>query len=122
MVRTRLNSNNERSGAPGGTRTPDPLLRRQTLYPAELRAPKTHYNSGGDFGCFFVTIGKRLQLIPRCSFPRPRSTKLRQFKRSRRNRGWPVLGGPGSVGGGQCPGVDSLGSGSLEVFNLRTQG
>jgi hypothetical protein len=26
------------SGAPGGTRTPDPLLRRQTLYPAELRA------------------------------------------------------------------------------------
>src|SRR5882724_957358 len=29
-----------RSGAPGGTRTPDPLLRRQTLYPAELRAPQ----------------------------------------------------------------------------------
>ena len=28
----------EVSGAPGGTRTPDPLLRRQTLYPAELRA------------------------------------------------------------------------------------
>jgi hypothetical protein len=26
------------SGAPGETRTPDPLLRRQTLYPAELRA------------------------------------------------------------------------------------
>ena len=25
-------------GAPGGTRTPDPLLRRQTLYPTELRA------------------------------------------------------------------------------------
>ena len=28
-----------RNGAPGGTRTPDLLLRRQTLYPAELRAP-----------------------------------------------------------------------------------
>src|SRR6266704_1051132 len=27
------------SGAPGETRTPDPLLRRQTLYPTELRAP-----------------------------------------------------------------------------------
>src|SRR6202035_4607884 len=26
------------SGAPGGIRTPDPLLRRQMLYPAELRA------------------------------------------------------------------------------------
>ena len=28
----------EGSGAPGETRTPDPLLRRQTLYPTELRA------------------------------------------------------------------------------------
>src|SRR4051812_35523233 len=28
----------KKGGAPGGTRTPDPLLRRQTLYPAELRA------------------------------------------------------------------------------------
>ncbi len=26
-------------GAPGEIRTPDPLLRRQTLYPTELRAP-----------------------------------------------------------------------------------
>ena len=26
------------NGAPGGIRTPDPLLRRQTLYPTELRA------------------------------------------------------------------------------------
>ena len=26
------------SGAPGETRTPGPLLRRQTLYPTELRA------------------------------------------------------------------------------------
>jgi hypothetical protein len=28
----------EDDGAPGEARTPDPLLRRQTLYPAELRA------------------------------------------------------------------------------------
>src|ERR1700740_1068580 len=28
----------EVGGAPGGIRTPDPLLRRQTLFPTELRA------------------------------------------------------------------------------------
>jgi hypothetical protein len=28
----------EKNGAPGEIRTPDPLLRRQTLYPTELRA------------------------------------------------------------------------------------
>ena len=28
-------------GAPGRTRTSNPLLRRQVLYPVELRAPKT---------------------------------------------------------------------------------
>jgi hypothetical protein len=35
----------ERSGAPGGIRTPDPLLRRQILYPAELRAQFCEFNS-----------------------------------------------------------------------------
>src|SRR5271168_1716235 len=34
-----------RSGAPGGIRTPDPLLRRQILYPAELRAQLCEFNS-----------------------------------------------------------------------------
>ena len=29
------------TGAPGGTRTPDPLVRSQMLYPAELQAQKT---------------------------------------------------------------------------------
>src|SRR5579863_2241061 len=29
---------NPKNGAPGGIRTPDPLLRRQTLFPTELRA------------------------------------------------------------------------------------
>ena len=41
------------SGAPGETRTPDPLLRRQTLYPAELRA----------HGATYFTIN-RLQQLP----------------------------------------------------------
>jgi hypothetical protein len=31
-------NNTEVCGAPGEIRTPDPLLRRQMLYPAELRA------------------------------------------------------------------------------------
>ena len=35
-----MNSHVARSGAPGGTRTPNPLLRRQMLYPIELRAHK----------------------------------------------------------------------------------
>ena len=34
-----------KSGTPGGTRTPDLLLRRQLLYPAELLA---HLNGAGD--------------------------------------------------------------------------
>jgi hypothetical protein len=51
----------EKYGAPGETRTPDPLLRRQTLYPAELRAHLEksgqlillrydgNFTNGGDF-------------------------------------------------------------------------
>ena len=40
-------------GAPEGTRTPGPLLRRQVLYPAELQAPvlvslRTGYFGAGD--------------------------------------------------------------------------
>ena len=30
-------------GAPGAIRTPDPLVRSQVLYPAELRAHKDNY-------------------------------------------------------------------------------
>src|SRR5690348_9354016 len=33
------------SGAPGETRTPDPLVRSQMLYPAELRARSGHYKT-----------------------------------------------------------------------------
>src|ERR1700736_1541738 len=36
-----LRTVHSKSGAPGGTRTPDPLLRRQPLYPAELRARRS---------------------------------------------------------------------------------
>ena len=34
------------SGAPGVSRTRDPLLRRQMLYPSELRAQPDHFNAG----------------------------------------------------------------------------
>src|SRR5712671_5751263 len=34
----------EKSGAPGGTRTPDLLVRSQTLYPTELRAHSNTLN------------------------------------------------------------------------------
>ena len=36
------------AGAPGAIRTPDPLVRSQVLYPAELRA---HCQSGALYGC-----------------------------------------------------------------------
>src|SRR5216683_5776324 len=35
-----------KSGAPGEIRTPDLLLRRQSLYPAELRARRIQFTSG----------------------------------------------------------------------------
>ena len=38
-------TSSELSGTPGGTRTPDLLLRRQLLYPAELLA---HFDGAGD--------------------------------------------------------------------------
>ena len=34
-------SRNKKDGAPGEIRTPDPLVRSQVLYPAELRAHET---------------------------------------------------------------------------------
>src|SRR6202011_5838277 len=37
-IGVRWHRDTSRSGAPGEIRTPDPLLRRQTLYPTELRA------------------------------------------------------------------------------------
>ena len=69
-VRTRTNTDNgqitrtehkmrvvEKYGAPGGTRTPDPLLRRQTLYPAELRARIL------DSFIYFTTLTQVSQLL-----------------------------------------------------------
>jgi hypothetical protein len=37
-ARTNKESITKKNGAPGKTRTPDPLLRRQLLYPPELQA------------------------------------------------------------------------------------
>src|SRR5580704_17987052 len=39
----------EKSGAPGEIRTPDPLVRSQMLYPAELRA-RGHHSTAKYFG------------------------------------------------------------------------
>ncbi len=51
-------------GAPGGTRTPDPQLRRLLLYPVELQAPEILFiilggelsikRARGCRGCFFL--------------------------------------------------------------------
>jgi hypothetical protein len=40
------------SGAPGEIRTPDPLLRRQMLYPAELRAHAVEKTDYAAFSAF----------------------------------------------------------------------
>ena len=39
-------------GAPGAIRTPDPLVRSQVLYPAELRAPGQYYTTY----CLFLKV------------------------------------------------------------------
>ena len=51
------------SGAPAGIRTPDPLLRRQLLYPAELQARKVLYVAISlkefflNFICHIIIVG-----------------------------------------------------------------
>src|ERR1700741_2374096 len=51
----------EKYGAPGGTRTPDLLVRSQTLYPTELRAhPWQLY--------YFTSVTRQLQLPARQKF------------------------------------------------------
>jgi hypothetical protein len=43
MAKMEMLNRNGLVGTPGVIRTPDPLLRRQVLYPAELRAHITDY-------------------------------------------------------------------------------
>src|SRR6516164_10885196 len=43
-----------KSGAPGGTRTPDLLVRSQTLYPTELRAHRMKFNTVKAFYSHFL--------------------------------------------------------------------
>ena len=43
------------NGAPGGIRTPDPLLRRQTLFPTELRARGTEWPQFTVLAAWFAT-------------------------------------------------------------------
>ena len=42
-----IDSNKFKNGAPEGIRTPDLLVRSQTLYPAELRARGYKFNKNG---------------------------------------------------------------------------
>ena len=56
-------------GAPGEIRTPDLMLRRHSLYPAELRAPSisiSYFESHVPRSCFIAMF----RLIPdSCSLP-----------------------------------------------------
>ena len=45
-----------KNGAPGEIRTPDPLIRSQVLYPAELRA-RVEINAGNACGSALYTGG-----------------------------------------------------------------
>jgi hypothetical protein len=49
------------TGAPGEIRTPDVLLRRQMLYPAELRARSLDYSAFG--GVFVLRLGAELSWL-----------------------------------------------------------
>jgi hypothetical protein len=49
----------EKSGAPGGTRTPDLLVRSQTLYPTELRAHCVRRNINIGEVCAASEVGRR---------------------------------------------------------------
>ncbi len=53
----------KKSGAPGEIRTPDLLLRRQSLYPSELRAPSSVYMGG--LRCINVRICAGVQASDR---------------------------------------------------------
>ena len=70
------------SGAPGEIRTPDPLLRRQMLYPAELRARRiTLPNSALETPEFEVAIliaAKYLVTKHAATLSRPSASKVRR--------------------------------------------
>src|SRR5579859_1723471 len=51
LVRTGLKQSGIMNGAPGVIRTRDLLLRRQALYPAELRAHKIRANNPNSLSC-----------------------------------------------------------------------
>jgi hypothetical protein len=61
-----------RNGAPGEIRTPDLLLRRQSLYPAELRARQRNYTEHHHVRNFPPpsSLSSKTALCPPCSPPR----------------------------------------------------
>jgi hypothetical protein len=58
-----------KNGAPGEIRTPDPLLRRQMLYPAELRARSFTLPNSALKTPVFEAMEKRHRLLFRNTFP-----------------------------------------------------
>ncbi len=56
------------SRAPGGARTPNPLLRRQMLYPVELRARAADFTRG------FVAVVNRIESSQ--DFAKPQNSGL----------------------------------------------
>ncbi len=64
-----------KSGAPGEIRTPDPLLRRQMLYPAELRARRLELDKFTALGdCFATAIPEAVE--PRSNLGAARPSNL----------------------------------------------
>jgi hypothetical protein len=57
-VLSKGNEIKKKSGAPGGTRTPDLLVRSQTLYPTELRAHCVRGNINIGEVCAASEVGK----------------------------------------------------------------
>src|SRR6266705_3161039 len=76
-----VSDSREESGAPGGTRTPDLLVRSQTLYPTELRARPWQLQ-------YLTLLTRRLQVPDRARF----WSILEQHKEHRiRRRLFPLL-------------------------------
>ena len=76
-----------RRGAPGGTRTPDLLVRSQTLYPAELLAHRLFSNS-------LIIILEKKQLVK--PFLKVYETLSRKIRRGRARSRFPGVR-PGSI-------------------------
>jgi hypothetical protein len=79
----------QKDGAPGETRTPDPLVRSQMLYPTELRAHRTNDNAIKHLQPFPKLVEFRFSV--RSVQLRRFSTQLKPFRPEVRNPSQPFL-------------------------------